>query len=136
MPNTKIMTPDQMIKSIILFLIRGTSLSNKSKHMQKNSKPKKKKSNESVHTTETQSNNNIMLRILSQIESLYKKKESTENLSNKNKNYSIKVQLTSENMLNIIPLKTKQKNNSIEKLLGSLTTSKKNLSDLNNCDFL
>ncbi|WP_316506569.1 hypothetical protein [Nitrosopumilus sp.] len=46
MPNTKIMTPDQMIKSIIIFLIRGTPLSKKPEYMQKNSKPKKKEGNE------------------------------------------------------------------------------------------
>ncbi|WP_316506568.1 hypothetical protein [Nitrosopumilus sp.] len=75
-----------------------------------------------------------MSKVVSQIESLYKKKESIENLSNENKKYSIKVQLTPENILNIIPIKTRQQNNnnSIDKLLGSLTSSKKNLSDLNN----
>lgn len=34
MSNTKIMTPDQMIKSVILFLNRGTSLSKKPEYMQ------------------------------------------------------------------------------------------------------
>ena len=131
MPNTKIMTPDQMIKSIILFLIRGTSLSKKPEYMQTTkSEQKEKNYDSSVSKTETQTNNNIMSKIISQIESLYKKKE-----SNENKNYSIKVQLTPENMLNIIPIKTKQQNNnSIDKLLGSLTTPKKNLLDLNNSD--
>ena len=142
MPNTKIMTPDQMIKSIILFLIRGTSLSKKPEYLQKNKKTNQKQiveiNNSNTRNTEAQTNNNIMSKIISQIESLYKKKESksTENLSNLNKNYSIKVQLTSENILNIIPIKTKQKNNSIDKLLESLTTSKRNLFDLNNSDFL
>ena len=131
MPNTKIMTPDQMIKSIILFLIRGTSLSKKPEYMQTTkSEQKEKNYDSSVSKTEAQTNNNVMSKILSQIESLYKKKE-----SNENKNYSIKVQLTPENMLNIIPIKTKQQNNnSIDKLLGSLTTPKKNLLDLNNSD--
>ncbi|MGI9565406.1 MAG: hypothetical protein ACR2LL_00115 [Nitrosopumilus sp.] len=140
MPNIKIMTPDQMIKSIILFLIRGTSLSKKSKYLQKNSKQshKKKEDDKKIRSVETQSNNNVMSKILSQIESFYKNKESksSENLSTENKNPSIKVELTSENMLNIIPLKTKQKNNSIDNLLNPLTTSKKNLHDQDNCDFL
>ena len=141
MPNTKIMTPDQMIKSIVLFLIRGTSLSKKPEYLQTSkSKQKQKKKNSSVFTTETQTNNNIISKILSQIESLYKKKESKsiENLSNKNKNYSIKVELTSENMLNIIPTKIKKenKNNSIGNLLNSLTVSKTNLSDQNDSNFL
>ena len=90
------------------------------------------------HSTETHTNNSIMSKILSQIESLYKKKESNENqcISDENKNYSIKVQLTPENMLNIVPIKTKQKNkNSIDNLLDSLTTGKKTLvDDLNNSD--
>ena len=130
MPNTKIMTPDQMIKSIILFLIRGTSLSKKPEYLQKTkSRQKEKKKDSSISHVEIQTNTNVMTKVLSQIESLYKKKESkpSENLSNNNKKYSIKVELTSENMLNIIPIKTNQENdNSIDKLLGSLTTSKKN----------
>ena len=141
MPNTKIMTPDQMIKSIILFLIRGTSLSKKPEYLQKekrNQKKQEKTNKNNIQTVETQTNNNVMSKILSQIESLYKKKESKsiENLSNKNKKYSIKVELTSENMLNIIPIKTNQENDSsIDKLLGSLTTSKKNsLLNLNTSD--
>ena len=40
LPNTKIMTPDQMIKSVIIFLIRGTSLSKKPEYMQKDSNNK------------------------------------------------------------------------------------------------
>ena len=142
MPNTKIMTPDQMIKSIILFLIRGTSLSKKPKYLQKGNKKKQEKiDDKNIQTVETQTNNNIMSKVMSQLESLYKKKESKpiENISNDNKNYSIKVQLTSENMLNIIPIKTKQQNNnnSIDKLLGSLTSSKKNfLSDQKDSNFL
>ena len=140
MPNTKIMTPDQMIKSIVLFLIRGTSLSKKPEYLQtkRKSKQKEKKNKSDVPTTETQTNNNIMSKVLSQIESLYKRKESKlfENLSNNNKNYSIKLELTSENILNIIPTKIKQENNntSIDKLLNSLTTTKTNLQDLSNSD--
>ena len=89
----------------------------------------KEKKKDSILTTEIQTNSNVMSKVMSQIESLYKKKESKsiENLSNENKNYSIKVQLTTENMLNVIPIKTKQENNnSIDKLLGSLSVSKKN----------
>ena len=139
MPNTKIMTPDQMIKSIILFLVRGTSLSKKPEYLQKTkSKQKEKKRDSGVFTNEIQTNNNVMSKIFSQIESLYKKKESNENQYNENKNYSIKIQLTPENMLNIIPIKTKQENtnNSIDNLLNSLTTSKKNLHDQDNPNFL
>ena len=139
MTNTKIMTPDQMIKSIILFLIRGTSFSKKPEYITIKSQQKEEKNDSNFSNTETQTNNNIMSKVMSQIESLYKKKESksNENLSNKNKNYSIKVQLTRENMLNIISLKTNQENNnSIDKLLGSLTTRKKALDNLNNSDSL
>ena len=140
MPNTKIMTPDQMIKSIILFLIRGTSLSKKPEYLQKNSKQNEKKNNSGILTTETQTNNNVTSKILSQIESLYKKKESNEKtmIRDENKNYSIKVQLTPENMLNIITIKKNQEtnDNSIDKLLGSLTTTRKNSLDLHDSDFL
>lgn len=132
MPNTKIMTPNQMIESVILFLIRGTSLSKKPQHMQTKPKQKEKKNDSSVSKTETQTNNNVMSKIFSQIESLYKKKEFDEN-----KNYSIKVQLTTKNMLNVIPINAKQQNNnSIDNLLNSLTISKKNLHDNDNSDFL
>lgn len=138
MPNTKIMAPDQMIKSIILFLIRRTSLSKKPEYLQKNSKQKEKKNDSSASTTETQTNNNIISKVMSQIESLYKKKESKENkiIYNEKKNYSIKVQLTPENMLNVTPIKTKQQNNSINNLLNALTISKNNSLDLTNSDFL
>ncbi len=138
MPNTKIMTPDQMIKSIILFFVRGTSLSKKPAYLQNNSRQKPKKKNSRVSIVETQTNNNAMSKILSQIESLYKKREPnpSENQSNENKNYSIKIQLTPENMLNVIPIKTKQQNNSIDNLLNSLTTSKKNSRDQDNSDFM
>ncbi|MDH3501609.1 MAG: hypothetical protein OEL69_03765 [Nitrosopumilus sp.] len=72
------------------------------------------------------------------------KKKSTETKqnvvpSNNDKNYSIKIELTPENMLHITPIKTKKNNppNSINKLLNSLTTSKSNLSvDQKNSDFL
>lgn len=141
MPNTKIMTPDQMIKNVILFLIRGTSLSKKPEYLQKekrNQNKQEKTNKNNIQTVETQTNSNVMSKVLSQIESLYKKKESKsiENLSNKNKKYSINVELTSENMLNIIPIKTNQENDSsIGKLLGSLTTSKRNsLLNQNNSD--
>lgn len=98
MPNTKIMTPDHMLKSVIMFMIRGTSLSKKPEYLQKNSKQnhKGKTNDKKIHSVETQTNNNIMSKVMSQIESLYKKKESNENqsMSDENKNYSIKVQLT------------------------------------------
>ena len=119
---------------------QGMSLSKRPDYMQTTkSKQKEKKNDSSVIPAETQTSNNVMSKILSQIESLYKKKESkpSENLSNEKKNYSIKMELTPENMLNIIPIKTKQENNnSIDNLLNSLTNTKKNLSDLTNSDFL
>ncbi len=147
LPNTKIMTPDQMIKSVILFLIRGTSLSKKPEYMQKNKKKLKQKektddNNIDQKNFETQSNSNITSKIISQFESLYKKKptESKQNAIqyDNNKNYTVKIELTPENMLNITPIKTKKKNptNSIDKLLNSLTDSKNKLSDQKNSDFL
>lgn len=148
MPNTKIMTPDQMIKNTIMFWIRGTSLSKKPEYMQKNNSKNKSKqkqqerntrSDKNTHHTqrpETQTNDNIMSKIMSQLESLYKKKSAEDSSIPKqesdhatiiDKNYSIKVELTPENMLNITPLnkKKKQNNNSIDKLLNSLITSKR-----------
>lgn len=152
LPNTKIMTPDQMIKSVIVFLIRGTSLSKKPEYMQKDRKikssSKEQKSNQKsyIQSSKIQSNNNIMSKIISQLESLYKKKESTESKQDQNvthskdKNYAVKIELTPENMLNITPIKTmknkSQEGNSIDKLLNSLTTSKNNLHDQKDSDFL
>jgi len=139
MPNTKIMTPDQMIKSTIMFLIKGTSLSKKPEYMQKkkaNHKEQEAKTidDNNIQNSETQSNYNIISKVISQLESLYKN-NSAENKSTSNqefpndtieKNHSIKIELTPENMLNITPVKTKSntKNNSIDKLLHSLTTVK------------
>ncbi|MDH3657185.1 MAG: hypothetical protein OEM77_03520 [Nitrosopumilus sp.] len=143
MPNTKIMTPDQMIKSTIMFLIRGTSLSKKPEYMQKKkTNPKEQEvktiDDNNIQNSEIQTNNNIISKVISQLESLYKNK-STENKSilkqdsNNDvieKNHSIRIELTPENMLNITPAKTKSntKNNSIDKLLNSLTTVKKDYS--------
>jgi len=140
MPNTKIMTPDQMIKSTIMFLIRGTSLSKKPEYMQKkkaNHKEQEGKTidNNNIQNSETQSNYNLISKVISQLESLYKKK-SAENKSDSKqesnndaieKSHSIKIELTPENMLNITSVKTKSnpKNNSIDKILHSLTTAKK-----------
>jgi len=143
MPNTKIMTPDQMIKSTIMFLIRGTSLSKKPEYMQKKKIHHKKQEgktidDDNIQNSETQSNYDIISKVISQLESLYKNK-STENKSASKqessndvieKSHSIKIELTPENMLNITPVKTKSnpKNNSIDDLLHSLTTAKKDYS--------
>jgi len=142
MPNTKIMTPDQMIKSTIMFLIRGTSLSKKPEYMQKkkaNPKEQERKiiDDNNIQNSETQSNYNILSKVISQLELLYKNKSAENKSASKQesndvieKNHSIKIELTPENMLNIIPAKTKSntKNNSIDKLLNSLTTAKKDYS--------
>ena len=151
MPNTKIMTPDQMIKSTILFLIRGTSLSKKPNYMQKkkaNHKEKEGKiiANNNIQNSKVQPNNNIMSKAISQLESLYKKKSAENKSVSKQestndaieKNHSIKIELTPENMLNITPVKTKSnmKNNSIDKLLDSLTAAAKNVQNDVQSDFL
>jgi len=140
MPNTKIMTPDQMIKSTILFWARGTSLSKKPEYMQKKRTNHKEQEEEAIANDNIQNSemqpNNIISKVISQLESLYKKKSVKNNPLSKQeskdiiieKNYSIKIELTPENMLNITPVHATRntKNNSIDKLLSSLITTKRN----------
>jgi len=151
MPNTKIMTPDQMIKSTIIFLIRRTSLSRKPEYMQKKKTNNKEQEGKiidknNIQRSEIQTDNNTISKVISQLESLYKKKHvknnSTSKQESKNdtieKNYSIKIELTHENILNITSINTKRNttNNSIDKLLNLLTTPKNNPSSQIPSDFL
>ena len=84
---------------------------------------------------------------MSHLESLYKKKptknnsiskQESKNTTTSHKNYSIKIELTHENMLNITSINTKRNitNNSIDKLLNLLTTSKNNSSSQMQPNFL
>ena len=60
LPNTKIMTPDQKVKSIILFLVRGTSFAKKPEHLKKNndtSNKSNKKENKSDNNKKIQAEN-------------------------------------------------------------------------------
>jgi len=91
--NTKIMSPDQMIKANLIFLIRGTSLkTEKVKKVKEKSNRQYTKSNEKVKLS-------ILSQIIPQLESLFVK----QNKKTKSKDYSIKIELTKDNQLKIIP---------------------------------
>ena len=83
MISTKVLTLDQMIKSMISFLIRGTSLSRKPQYMIDEKKKRKyaktrlldKSENDQQQNIENPANNkNIVENTISQIESLFGKK--------------------------------------------------------------
>jgi len=155
--GTRVMTADQMIKSHLMMLIRGTSLEQKPEYM---GNPKKNQQqltgNEKLNPkqNEQQKNNNgLVNQILSQIKSLYKKekynataniKKESKSLVNKvennNKKFSASIELTDQNIIHVTsinnyfvkPLQSteKKKNNYfVDSLLKKL--SKKEKPELN-----
>ena len=123
--GSRVMTADQMIKSHLMLLIRGTSLDVKPQYMEKKKKKKQQQqqtSNDSKpnskQETESQKNNNELVnKILSYIQSLllFKKKDIQQKEQHENnilqekdtqkisedKRFSAKVELTDQNILNV-----------------------------------
>ena len=148
MINTRIMTPDQMIKANLLYLIRGTSLRKKPEKTPQLSKnetqtnPHNTTTNNKGDTTskrkEQDDKKKTTQKIFSQIESFFvkpskKKNEPDKNNYDKNdnnkdnaKSYAVRLQLMPNNMLQILPVKQDTKNhdsNQINKILSSLNKS-------------
>jgi len=124
MVSTKVLTLDQMIKSMILFLTRGTSLSKKPQYMidekKKSVNPDNVDGNIQLNKDTPAENKNIMQQVIYQIESLFGKqlayeknkqieeKEETINDDNnivndfqEEKRYSVDVTLQPNNVLHI-----------------------------------
>jgi len=137
--GTRVMTADQMIKSHLRMLIRGTSLEQKPQSMEKPKKQQQQhtgneKSN-SKQNEQQRNNNGLVNQVLSQIESFYKKKEnvtanakkeskSIDDKVENNKKFSASIELTDQNIIHV----TSKSNNDFAKPL--LSTEKENNNDL------
>ena len=120
--GSRVMAADQMIKSHLMLLIRGTSLDVKPEYMEKKKKKQQQQNNNNVipnskQEIESQKNNNKLVnKVLSDIQSLLFKKKDTcqkeqyendrlqENGTQKiseDKRFSAKVELTDQNILNV-----------------------------------
>ena len=142
MINTKIMTPDQMIKANLLYLIRGTSLRKKPETIISNNNDKtstNSKYNTTTNKRTEKKDRTLPQFIFSQIESFFvktsKKKEvasqditKTSNNDKNTKSHAVKIRLTPDSMLQVMPIRQNAKNNSnlITRLLSSLHKSSKN----------
>ena len=124
--GTKVMTADQLIKSHLMMVIRGTSLEQKPEYMQKNKNKNKKNDigsdlflihsngNKNGQSTEEsqQPDNSVVNQALSQIKSLYKGNTNGKNISsnNKKKKYFAAIALNDQNILNITTNTSKNNN--------------------------
>jgi len=134
--GSKVMSLDQMIKSHLILLVRGTSLDVKPDYMEK-----KKRDIDNANTSksitrlqrlgeEQQNNNNgLVNKTISEIQSLFSKKNNnTSKQPKEKKNFTAEIELD-QNILNVSPFKNKKQRSDepINKLLGKL--SKENLVD-------
>ncbi|MCA9813000.1 MAG: hypothetical protein KC483_09105 [Nitrosarchaeum sp.] len=144
MINTKIMTPDQMIKANLMYLIRGTSLRKKPEKIIHSNNDKiltdfkysttKNKAEKIPNKKERALSQLIFSQIESFFEKPLKKKQDashdTTKASNneKTKSHAVKIRLTPDNMLQVMPTRQDTRNNSnlTDKLLSSLNRSPKN----------
>lgn len=144
MINTKIMTPDQMIKANLMYLIRGTSLRKKPEKIACNNNDKTS-TNSKYSTTKNKAEKTpkkkektLSQLIFSQIEPFFakpsKKKQDAShdtiktNNNEKAKSHAVKIRLTPDNMLQVMPTRqdTRNSSNLTDKLLSSLNRSSKN----------
>ncbi|MGI9567824.1 MAG: hypothetical protein ACR2LL_12540 [Nitrosopumilus sp.] len=132
--GSKVMLLDQMIKSNLVLLIRGTSLDVKPDYMEKK---KQKIDNNDTNKTKTrleqleedqQNNNGLVNKVISEIQSLFSKNNKTKQKQSKeDKNFSAEIQLD-QNILNVSLFKNKKQNDEpIDKFLGKV--SKENLTE-------
>lgn len=150
--GTRVMTADQMIKSHLMMLVRGTSLEQKPEYMENPKKKQQQTGNEkpNPNQNEQQKNNNGLInQVLSQIESLYKKKDNVtanakkesksidDKVENNNKKFSASIELTDQNIIHVtsksnddsakpLPSTEKKKNNySVDSLISKLSKKEK-----------
>ena len=136
--GSKVMSLDQMIKSHLILLVRGTSLDVKPDYMEK-----EKKKHDDVENTDIdkskiriqeleeeyqQDNNGLVNKAISEIQSLFSKKNYHINqIQTKKKNFSAEIKLD-QNILNVFLFKNKkQSDEPVNKLLGKI--SKENLTE-------
>ena len=148
--GSRVMAADQMIKSHLMLLIRGTSLDVKPEYMEKKKKEQHADNSNTQNSKqkgeELQKNNNgLVNKALSEIQSLllFKKKDANQIEQNENNNpqkenntlkqsedkrFSGKIELTDQNILNVsLYKKTKQNqndddiSNTLEKMLRNLS---------------
>lgn len=133
--GSTVMPLDQMIKSHLILLIRGTSLDIKPDYMEKKNKKQNDVDNHDVVDSKTrlqqleeeqqQNNNGLVNKAVSQIQSLFSKNNKIKQKQSKeNKNFSAEIQLD-QNILNVSLFKNKKQNDeSINKLLGKISKEK------------
>ena len=149
--GSRVMAADQMIKSHLMLLVRGTSLDVKHEYMEKKKKEQQQYAGNndiqnSKQKEELQKNNNgLVNKALSEIQSLlFKKKDTNQNKQNRNgkqqkedntpkqyedKRFSGKIELTDQNILNVSLYKKIKQNqkygddnsNPLEKVLRNLS---------------
>ena len=156
--GSRVMAADQMIKSHLMLLVRGTSLDVKPEYMEKKRKeqPEQHAGNSNIQNSKQKgeelqkSNNGLVNKALSEIQSLllssFKKKDTNQNKQNRNgkqqkesstskkyenRRFSGKIELTDQNILNVsLYKKTKQsqKNNGDDSNSNPLENMLRNLS--------
>jgi len=147
--GSRVMTADQMIKSHLMLLIRGTSLDVKPEYLEKKKEKQQQQQNNnnaipnSKQEIESQKNNNELVnKVLSDIQSLlFKKKDTRQKEQHENnrlqengtqkisedKRFSGKIELTDQNILNVSLYKKVKQNqndddgsNPVKKMLNNL----------------
>ena len=130
--GSKVMSLDQMIKSHLILLVRGTSLDVKPDYMEKknqdvnNDTTKSKTRLQQLEEEHQQDNNGLVNKAISDIQSLFSKKNYSikQKQPKENKKYSTEIQLD-QNILNILLFKNKKQNDEpINKLLGKISNKK------------
>ena len=129
--GSKVMSLDQMIKSYLILLVRGTSLDVKPEYMEKKKKKQdagKSKTRLQQLEEDQQDNNGLVNKVISELQLLFSNKKDN-NIKQKqpkeDKNFLADIQLDDQNILNVSLFKNKkQSEEPINKLLGKL--SKKN----------
>ena len=140
--GSKVMSLDQMIKSHLILLVKGTSLDVKPDYMEKKKKKKYDTDNTNTDKLKTRlqqleeedqqgNNNGLVNKILSEIQLLFSKNNNNipkQKQPKEDKNFSAEIQLDDQNILNVSLFKNKkQSDEPINKLLGKL--SKENLTE-------
>jgi len=137
--GSKVMSLDQMIKSHLILLVRGTSLDVKPDYMEKEKKKHDDVENTDIDKSKTriqeleeeyqQDNNRLVNKAISEIQSLFSKKNYPINQiqTKQKKNFSAEIKLD-QNILNVFLFKNKKQNDEpVNKLLGKI--SKENLTE-------
>lgn len=131
--GSKVMSLDQMIKSHLILLVRGTSLDVKPDYMEKknqdivsNDTNKSKTRLQQLEDEQQENDNGPVNKAISEIQSVFSKKNYpiNQNQSRENKNFSAEIKLD-QNILNISLFRNKkQSEEPINKLLQKISNEK------------